>query len=299
MKQKIKGDLTTILDSLFQLENLMPNENGYYLALEDENGLNKDFLSKKELNIVKNNILHDITILEKNKNVKTKKVHTPMDPKSLKGVYAIVYISPVLQKMFEETGKLKSNPYDKNSKPLNKYLKNVKNGFVIRNAITKMFNLYLDEVVNNQNDDDKQKINLDGSINSIFKGKESCFFYYLPLSDEEKQSTKKVNRTKILMKDAKKKGLIKKELNTIDTLIKCEKIDDDQSMRRIMSQCLASLNYKTEKNLQEEGSDDLIDAIKSDKIKNKCLEEHDIISKTCALWKAYRLNPDEMPEELL
>lgn len=243
-----------------------------------------------------------------NKKAPRKKDHVVMDPSSFKGVYGPVQVSKGMKTFISQIGKLPSDPKDSKSEPISKFIPNAKEGYMLRNLLTKILNLYF--LLNNEDN----AIAVTEDMEKAFGSQKDAFFFIdkdgnkVPTKDRkdacstfdsiERKSNLKIKEMeddlKVLeqnLADLEEKGALKPQIDKLQKEIasltkNLEKQKNRGRIERIDNQSIASLNYKTEKLLSEEGDNATIARFKDGKFKQSLEEEHNKIVEICNAYAA-------------
>lgn len=206
-----------------------------------------------------------------------KKQKKKQDPREQKGVHAITYISPILQDFFgyfDDFPVINEDGQPDKRKRLGSELKYVKKGYVMRSAINRIFQAFLNDQLKELG---TNKITITDDMNKYFNEKgENPFYIYHKEDPDDK------NYVKYSIDEAIKLKLANKNTSTLQSLIDAGKIKEDEELNRLSSsQSISSANYKTLNDLKNEGEDKIIKEMEKESTKDGTYADYEIISRFC------------------
>lgn len=269
-------DLVKTFEQYVKVNKLMSkaSKNQCLVLVDPENSSVTETFTKKDLSRAEDLIKRNMRLLA---SAKSTRAPVTIVPESFKGLYAVVVISPVLKKFIECIGKYPVDPNNPNGEKLGDYLKLAKEGFLMRNMLPNILNMYFDDhivVV-----DGNKEIEITKEFEEIFDNKALRPFYYYDGVDDDEKPIKR-----LVTKD------VKNPKTTLESVISSSK---SGKLERIQGPAIHCLNYKTRNFLEKEGDTKNIKKISDDAVKAQALEEYYKVKEVRELYKEYNKSRQE------
>lgn len=282
-----------------------PSAKGLDAELE-ENG-EKDTLTMKEVKAANAAYVAELMDLKNYMRVSKKKQRTVVDPSSFTGTYIPAYAGEALRYFYNQGDFGPLDPSQpESSKKLMDSLPFVKKGYLLRNAVTMLFYIYI--YTNKlQVPGQGQFTKPDAVFKAAFNGKLPATFY--SRKDANGEQIKMLMDRAVLEEDAGGLGL-KKPMNTFAVITAGLSENTKNSEKNVFTseklnvyfyQSIAALNYLSKKNLED--AIELSEYLEEDKkvkmyteikdhlgedetsFRDQMLKEHEIIKATSRKWK--------------
>lgn len=204
-------------------------------------------------------------------SAKSTRAPVTIAPESFKGLYAPVVISPVLKKFIECIGEYPVDPNEPDGEKLGVHLELAKKGYLIRNMLPNILNMYFDDHIIEV--DGKKEIEITEEFEDIFNNKALRPFYFYDGFDENDKPVKR-----LVTRD------VRNPKTTLESVISSSKTG---KLERIQGPAIHCLNYKTRNFLEKEGDTENIKKISDDKIKAQALKEYKKVKQVRDLYKEF------------
>jgi len=258
----------------------------------DENG-DEVILGQSEIKTMRKNCVQRIHDLKKLHRKEKKQPKNPIDPKSGKRHYAIMYAGPCVYEFFNEDYKRFGyiEPFNKNSGYLMDRLPMLRQGFFYKITISIILPIYFkaNNIEIKNTDSEQSMVPNDPYFKKFFCGKMPAVFFFHKNHSSDKDNKK---REKLFMEQAIEEGLVNKPLNTLDVIKKCNEPNKRCYPLSFNNDIGTANNYSFEDldNLDEENNYErkVISNLKKSKnpeIQEKIHEEYQILKEVSTSYK--------------